>query len=138
MEVGSVFTSFGISSSALTAQRKRMDFIANNLANAYTTRTEEGGPYKRQDIVFKEKAGDSAESLRGVAFEQANFEDIKPKLIFDPEHPDAREDGFVEYPDINVVNEMVSMVKATRAYEANVQVFASAKAMTKKAFDILK
>lgn len=138
MEIGSVFSSFGISSSALTAQRKRLDFIANNLANVNTTRTADGGPYKRQDIVFKEKAGDDVHSLGGVGFEEAVFKDIEPKRVFDPSHPDAKEDGFVEYPEINAVNEMVNMIQATRAYDANVQVFTSAKAMMTKAFDILK
>lgn len=138
MEIGSVFTSFGISSSALTAQRKRLDYIANNLANVNTTRTAEGGPFKRQDIVFTEKAGDDVSSLRGVDFEEADLSDLKPKRVFDPSHPDAKEDGFVEFPDINVVNEMVNMIKATRAYDANIQVFTSSKAMMTKAFDILK
>ncbi len=143
--------SFAISASGLTAERLRMDTIANNIANVNTTRTMEGGPYQRQRVVFEprgEKAAflfpamfdktRKADAFRGVKVTGIIKDTTPPKLVYDPSHPDANADGYVAMPNVNIVKEMVDMISATRAYEANVTAINSAKTMAAKALDIGK
>jgi len=137
-----MFDTLAISASGLAAERLRMDTIASNVANANTTRTEEGGPYRRKVAVFREKleseigrAGDGSAGVEAVGIQ----EDMSPfKKIYDPSHPDADEEGYVELPNVNLLNEMVDMIAATRAYEANVTVINSSKGMYAKALEIGK
>jgi len=142
----SFLNSLDISGSALTAQKLRMDVISSNIANANTTRTEEGGPYKKKMVVFGPATGQS--SFSGVldSLEQANLGGVEVseivedanavKAVYDPDHPDADADGYVMMPDIDTVEEMVDMMSATRSYEANVTVFNAVKLMATKALEI--
>lgn len=128
------FSSIDISASGLFAQRTRLDAIANNIANATTTRTEKGGPYKRQEVVFKSIMDDSIPG--GVSVEQVVESQEPPKMVYDPGHPDADTNGIVAMPNVNIVEEMVDMMTATRAYEANITAINSAKSMVQKALEI--
>jgi flagellar basal-body rod protein FlgC len=135
-----------IAASGMTAQRLRMDVIANNLANAETTRTSKGGPYRRQMVIFEERkdANKSFQEALGRELKigsgvrvKSIVEDSAPlRRVYDPSHPDADPEGYVNYPNVNVVEEMVDMIAATRSYEANVTVIGSIKNMTMKALDI--
>ena len=143
-----LLTSLKISSSGLSAQRKRMDAISSNIANSQTTRTAEGGPYRRKEVVFgSEPARDSfADILEGEVSENAQTvhatevinSDKPPILKYDPTHPDANKDGYVAYPDINIMKETADMIEAQRAYEANVTAISAAKSMAIKTLDIGK
>ncbi len=145
-----LFNAFAISASGLTAERLRMDVISNNIANVNTTRTEDGGPYQRQRVVF-EPRGEQLRFLFPHIFDKQKvnqFEGVKvtsimpdgtpPRLMYDPGHPDANKEGYVAMPNVNIVKEMVDMISATRAYEANVTAINSAKTMAVKALDIGK
>ncbi|RJQ22412.1 MAG: flagellar basal body rod protein FlgC [Nitrospiraceae bacterium] len=129
---------FKVSASALDAQRTRMNTIASNMANAQTTKTESGGPYVRKDVVFSAMPVNSKPNgkLEGVTVREV-VEDRKPPItIYDPGHPDADEDGNVSMPNINVIEEMVNMMMALRAYEANVKAFNISKGMFQKALEL--
>lgn len=141
------FTSLDISASALTAERTRMNLISSNLANANSTRTAEGGPYKRKDAVFA--AEPVAESFSSVLKKAGRREDPKqvgvvqisedqspPRLQYDPTHPDADAKGYVALPNVNVVEEMADMIAATRTYEANVTAAQAAKSMALKTLEL--
>lgn len=130
------FSSMDVSASGLHAQRVKMDVIANNIANASTTRTEAGGPYKKQQVIFRALSSDDDPAKGGVEIESIVESDDPPKKVYDPTNPDAGEDGMVAVPDINVIEEMVDMISATRAYEANIQAVGAAKAMASKALEI--
>jgi len=120
-----------ISASGLTAQRTRLDVIAENIANAETTRTAKGGAYQRLQTVLEAGAEDGGVTVRAVT------PDTRPtNLVYNPGHPDANANGYVEMPNVNPVEEMVDMVSASRAYEANVTALNASKAMTKKALEI--
>lgn len=141
-----------IGASALTAQRLRLDVIANNVANMETTRTEDGGPYKRADVVFRSEDSPSFlpsfvagrrhvstlmdSNIGGVRVEQIVEDDSPGPRIYDPTHPDADEEGFVTYPNVNIVVEMTNMMSATRSYEASLAVIEAAKRMALKALEI--
>lgn len=153
-----------ISASGLTANRRWMDAIAENLANAQTTRTAEGGPYQRKVTSFREvirnirKQRPPAEhkleieitqnrhlspSYSGTCTDQAVAVEAQierqtgdPRWVYDPQHPDANEEGYVAYPQVEVVQEMVDLISASRSYEANVTALNTAKAMNKKALEI--
>lgn len=138
--------SLKISSSGLSANRKRLEAISSNIANAQTTRTAEGGPYRRKEVVFgAEPARDSfAEILEGEidakaqtvhATEVVNTNE-PPILKYDPNHPDANAEGYVAMPNVNVMKEMTDMITAQRAYEANVTSINTAKSMAMKALEI--
>ncbi len=133
----SIFKGFNISASGLTAQRLRMDAIANNIANVDTTRTEDGGPYRREFAVFMPKEdkrsahGGDGVHVVGIMKDQAPF-----KMVYEPHHPDADEEGYLLLPNVELVKEMVDMIDASRAYEANVTAFNTTKEMTRKALDI--
>ena len=139
-------TALKISSSALSSQRTRMDVISSNLANINTTRTAEGGPYKRRDVVFAAQGvttdfGETLENenekhLRKVEVVDIAVDSRPPKMIYDPRHPDANAQGYVGMPDINVIEEMVNILSATRSYEANVSVVNSTKSMVNKTLEI--
>lgn len=138
-----LFRNFDISASALTAERLRMDLISNNIANANTTRTKEGGPYTRKVPVFMEVIEEAINSEGRLVSRPAGVKVIRikpdgnpPRLVYDPSHPDANADGYVLYPDINPVVELVNLISASRAYEANVTAFNSAKDMYRAALDI--
>lgn len=135
---------FLIAASGLAAQRTRMEIVASNLANARTTRTPEGGPYRRKEPVFvaeplaapfeKSLAG----ALRSVRVERIVEDPAPPALRYEPGHPDADADGFVPYPNVDPVEEMVDMLSATRSYEANVTLVRSVREMFRSALGILR
>ncbi|NIQ03833.1 MAG: flagellar basal body rod protein FlgC [Nitrospinaceae bacterium] len=139
-------TSMKIGASGLTAQRMRMDTIASNLANIETTRTPEGGPYKRKDVIFAARPLDNqfsaalnrelAEQIRQVTVTDVVEDQSPPNLVYNPNHPDANEDGFLALPNINLMEEMVNLINATRSFEANVQSVNAAKAMALRAIDL--
>jgi flagellar basal-body rod protein FlgC len=141
-----LLTSLKISSSGLSAQRKRMEAISSNIANAQTTRTPEGGPYRKKEVVFgSEPARDSfAEILEGELDEKAQtvhatevINSNKPPILkYEPNHPDANKEGYVAYPDINVMVEMADMIEAQRSYEANITAINTTKAMASKTLEI--
>ncbi|MEK7765820.1 MAG: flagellar basal body rod protein FlgC [bacterium] len=143
-----LFRTMAISGSALTAERLRLDIIANNLANANTTRTAAGGPFRRQVTVFAPRGdetqflypgmGTPAGAFRGRGVRVAAVsEDPSPfKRVYDPGHPDADASGYVSLPNVNVVTEMVDMLAAQRAYEANVSAIVAARTMAERALDI--
>ena len=161
-----IFDTLDISATGLSAQRRKMTAIASNIANVDTTRTDEGGPYKRRRVVMLEaqkltkfstmlerhasrmQRTDGKHMLEGeprpdeifvgsgVLSQEVREEPLKPRLVYDPNHPDAREDGYVVYPDINVVTEMVDMIASSRAYEANATVLSAAKDMVNRSLEI--
>jgi flagellar basal-body rod protein FlgC len=132
------FGIFKVSASGLQAQRQRMNLIASNMANAHTTRTENGGPYRRKDAVFSVQpiAANPGEGLEGVQVVDVQEDQTPPQMVYDPGHPDADKDGYVASPNISVIEEMANMMMATRAYEANVAAFNISKAMLMKTFEI--
>ena len=161
-----IFDTLDISATGLSAQRRKMTAIASNIANVDTTRTDEGGPYKRRRMVMLEapkltKFSTMLEQKKsrllrtdgnhmlegeprpdeiftgsGVMTQEVREEPIKPRMVLDPNHPDAREDGYVVYPDVNVVTEMVDMIASSSAYEANATVLSAAKDMINRSLDI--
>lgn len=143
-----MFGAIDAAASGLTAERLRMDVISNNIANANTTRTAEGGPYRRQMVMFQPRnAGQSSfsqifsqqmEAGSGVRVVGIVKDDSPTKKVYDPSHPDADTQGYIELPNINIVSEMVDMITATRAYEANVTAVNAAKSMALKALEIGK
>jgi flagellar basal-body rod protein FlgC len=130
------FSSIDISASGLYAQRMRMDAMANNIANANTTRTPEGGPYKRQEVVFQAHASKYDDGNGGVEVAEVVQSKEPSKMVYDPSNPDAGPDGMVAMPNVNVVEEMVDMISATRAYEANIQAVNAARGMATKALEL--
>lgn len=148
----SLFGGIATSSSGLSAQQLRLDVISNNLANASTTRTADGGPFQRSRVIFRPIVSQPywrspflPESLdngigKGVRVNKVEKDTSPPRLVYDPTHPDAIKTGpkagYVEMPNVNVVNEMVDMIDASRAYEANVTLINGSKAMFSKALEI--
>lgn len=142
------FNSLDVGASALSAQRLRMDLISQNIANANTTRTENGTPYRRKVAVFEERS--SSVPFSDYLSEQSKdkylgngvrvtriVEDQSPlKKVYDPGHPDADANGYVQMPNVDVVTEMVNMISATRAYEANVTSINTSKSIAMRALDI--
>lgn len=142
----SIFNSINISSSGLTAERLRLDIISKNIANANTTRTANGMPYRRQTVVFKEANAKSFKDILsenmsdkvkgGVEVAEIVEDKSAFKKVYNPGHPDADKQGYVSLPNVNTVSEMVNMISATRAYEANVTAINAAKSMLNKALEI--
>lgn len=147
----SMFSGLDASASGLTAQRLRLDVIAGNIANVDTTRTPEGGPFKRQLLVFASRSEFDARKFpflpmkiktemrnpgQGVRVTEIMKDPSAPRLKFDPGHPDANSEGYVAYPNIDVIKEMVDMISASRAYEANIMSMNSAKNIAMKALSI--
>ncbi len=159
-------SSFDISSYGLSAQRTRINVISSNIANANTTRTAEGGPYRRREVVFKEISFDdelnralldnfklkadenyiddplqkefATPAISSVVVDKVVRDDTPFKLRFDPENPDADENGYISLPNINPVIEMSDLIEATRAYQANVAAFQSTKGIAQSAIDMMK
>ncbi len=149
-----IFSSLRTAASGLTAQRLRLDVIANNIANSNTTRTEEGGPYRRQQVVFRPREGkptfrvplptpvatrrgvDIESNVAGVQITKVVHDQTPGNRVYQPSHPDADEDGYVTYPNVNLATEMTDMLSATRSYEANVTVINAIKSMALRALDI--
>ncbi|MFZ0392091.1 MAG: flagellar basal body rod protein FlgC [Calditrichia bacterium] len=164
MPVDKLFGSLNISASGLSAQRKKLDVISSNIANAHTTRTEDGTPYRRRiavmegekstdfDVVLNEKsrklATSNARHISGGSFSsrtprqevgvKAEIREDQSDFVqmYDPAHPDADEEGYVLTPNVNLVSEMVDMISASRSYEANLSTLDAAKKMAKAALDI--
>jgi len=142
MKLG-VFSAMEVAASGLSAERTRMNVIASNLANARTTKTEGGGPYKKLDPVFAAvplgagtttTSGENGVSL--VRVERIAQDKRDPQLVYEPGHPDADAQGYVRYPNVNVVEEMVNMITASRAYEAGATSVESVKSMARTALGI--
>ena len=145
-----IFSSFSINASGLTAERLRMDIISENIANANTTRTEDGNPYKRKVVVFEEKGirnsdtfshvlGSVSKNYAGKGVKVAKvFEDNKTEMnmVYDPSNPDADENGYVTYPNVNTVTEMTNLIDASRAYEANATAFNASKNMATRGLEL--
>ncbi|MBN1114105.1 MAG: flagellar basal body rod protein FlgC [Oligoflexia bacterium] len=142
----SFLTSMDVSASGLNAQRTRLNAISSNLANINTTRTPEGGPYRRKDVVFgaipeRESFSDALDDAVENNFHRVQVMDVvsdpnAPRMVWNPRHPDANQDGYVAMPNINYTEEMVNMLQAQRSYEANVTAYNAAKRMALKALDI--
>lgn len=131
------FGVFSVSASALAAQRQRMNVIASNMANAHSTSSAEGGPYRRQDVVFTtDPLASGQDDLTGVKVSSIVKDDSPFKMQYDPSHPDADKDGFVAMPNVNIIEEMVNMMMASRAYEASVSAFNMSKAMFSKTLEL--
>ena len=142
-----LFQSFNISASGMTAERFRTDIIAENIANVNSTSTPDGGPYRRKIVTFSERevtpfsqfysASKNALVGNGVKVTKVK-EDYETDFIkeYDPSHPDADENGYVSYPNVNTVTEMTNLIDATRAYEANTTAFNASKAMAEKGLSI--
>ena len=145
-----LFQAFDISASGMTAERFRTDVIAENVANINTTNTGDGTPYRRKIVTFQERTQDPTSF--GTIFKRARGMDVGDGvkatgvyedqsdlvMVYDPSHPDANEDGYVLYPNVNIVTEMTNMIDAERAYQANATAFASSKAIAMKGLDIGK
>lgn len=144
----SMFNAFDVNASGLTAQRYRMDVISENVANANTTRTADGTPYRRKTVVFQERDSQTPFSRvlnkatdryagKGVKV-VGTYEDRSTDLIkaYDPAHPDADEDGYVWYPNVNIITEMTNLIDASRAYEANATAFDASKSMALKGLEM--
>lgn len=139
-------TSMDISSSGMAANRKRMNAIASNIANAQTTRTVEGGPYRRKEVVFgaepaRDNFSDILEGEMGENIQKVHATEVlsineAPILKYEPGHVDANEKGYVAYPNINVMKEMANMISASRSYEANISALNTAKSMAMKSLEI--
>lgn len=150
----SFLQSFNISASGLTAQRLRMDVISENIANIDTTRTENGGPYRRKMVVFSSIQETNSlfdkmlyNNINEISKEQSNrgvevsqiIEDEEPfKLVYNPTHPDANEDGYVEMPNVDSLKETIDMMEAVRAYQSNITALNAMKELASKALEIGK
>lgn len=140
------FSAMRVSASGLEAQTKRMNTISSNIANAETTQTDEGGPYKRKDPIFtavtdKETFGEILqnrldENVQGVLVEDIYVDERPARMVYNPSHPHANEEGYVAMPNVNTVEEMANMISAQRSYEANITALNAAKAMAQKALEI--
>lgn len=129
-----------IAVSGLRAQRQRMNIIANNLANAQTTRTEDGGAFRRQlTLLAGRSIDDPGKAGQGGVYVKDVIKDMSPlEKVYDPSHPDADKDGYVSLPNVNVATEMVDLISAQRAYEADIAVLSSGSRMHQRALDILQ
>lgn len=138
------FAAFDISASGMEVQKIRVDTVALNLANVSTTRSASGGPYQPLEVIVGERTAQQFENMmhrfrsqyRGAEVIDIVAQGGSPRLVHNPEHPDADSNGMVAYPDVNPVSEMVNLMDATRAYEANVRAINAPKAMALEALDI--
>ena len=136
-----VFDSMEIAGSSLTAHRLWLDTISSNLANINTTRTKAGGPYKRRVPVFAEMLDNTIggyHDIGGVRVLAISEDDSAPRLTYQPDHPDANEQGYVAYPNVNLVKEMTDMLVASRAYEANLSVVTTGRDMWNGALEVMR
>jgi len=147
----SIFNAFNINASGMTAQRYRMDTISENVANANTTRTEDGTPYRRKVVTFEERGAKAGtfSSFLGSASDRFKGQGVRVgkvtednwtqmNLVYDPSHPDADENGYVTYPNVNPITEMTNLIDASRSYEANITAFNALKAMAMKGLEVGK
>lgn len=144
----SFFSGLNASASALNAQKLRLDVISQNITNVETTRTASGGPYKRKTVIFKEigentnfsnalnRAIGNEQNTYGVKVDEIVEDNSSGPKEYDPNHPDADADGYVTKPNVNIVEEMVNMISANRAYEANITAVNTTKSMIAKTFEI--
>ncbi len=144
----SMFSSFNVNASGMTAQRYRMDVISENVANANTTRTQDGTPYRRKVVTFAQKGnqtsfsrvlGNISAGYRGQGVKVAGvFEDMETEMnmVYDPSHPDADENGYVTGPNVNIIMEMTNFIDASRAYEANSTAFNASKSIALKGLEL--
>jgi len=150
-----MFSTINTAQSGLSAERMRLDVISDNIANANTTRTEQGGPFRRSRVIFRSRADQpywkspflpqSLQQKIGTGVKVNSIEkdmDSDLRLVYDPTHPDAiqtgPQKGYVEYPNVVIVNEMVDMISASRAYEANINIMNGSKSMFQKALEIVR
>lgn len=146
-----MFDTFNVNASGLTAQRYRMDVISQNVANANTTRTEDGTPYVRKIVTFEEKQGSfgTFSSVFGSVSDRFKSHGVKVSgtyedkategnMVYDPAHPDADENGYVTYPNVNIITEMTNLIDASRSYEANATAFDASKSMALKGLQMGK
>ena len=137
-----LLTALDVNASGLTAQRKRVEISSANLANSQTTRTAEGGPYRRKDVVFQTSSfQESLGAAMGKGVEGVEVSDIvdDPRPFdrrYEPGHPDADKDGYVAYPNVNVMEEMANLVEASRSYEANIAAIGIVKTMINRTLDL--
>ena len=150
-----LFSAFNINASGMTAERYRMDIISENVANANTTRTADGNPYRRKVVSFEEKSERSESSFSHIFGKTVHnhrfaqtvgtgvkvsgvYEDYvtEMNMAYDPSHPDADENGYVTYPNVNIITEMTNMIDASRAYEANATAFNASKSMAQRGLEI--
>ncbi len=142
----SLFSALSVSASGMSAQRTRAELITENLANAETTRTPDGGPYKRKDAIFESNAAGSsfssilgdAMTRGGVSVSAVNVDERDPVQRYQPGHPDAGPDGYVNYPRINPAEEMVDLMSASRGYQANIASMTAVKDMIQHSIDLLR
>jgi flagellar basal-body rod protein FlgC len=144
----SVFSAMNVAATGMTAQQLRMDVISENIANANTTRTEDGTAYRRKTVVFEEKSTTSFDNIlngymnqyqpNGVKMTQIVEDQSDLRLVYEPDNPDANEDGYVEYPNIDTVTEMTNLIDSSRAYEASATSFDAAKSIAMKGIELIK
>lgn len=144
----SLFNLMSVSASGMSAQRQRAELLVENLANAETTRTAEGGPYRRRDVVFESDPQGSpfaamfnraaGEAATGVTVSEVVVDERPPQLRYLPGHPDANAEGYVAFPQVNPAEEMADLMSATRGYQANVAAMGAAKDMIQRSFDLLR
>ena len=145
----SIFSAFNVNASGMTAQRYRMDIISENVANANTTRTQDGTPYRRKVVTFEQKGATAKtfSSFLGQASNRYDGQGVRVRkvsedtwtqmdMVYDPSHPDADENGYVTYPNVNIVTEMTNLIDASRSYEANATAFNASKSMAMKGLEI--
>ena len=145
----SILSAFNVNASGMTAQRYRMDIISENVANANTTRTQDGTPYRRKVVTFEQKGATAKtfSSFLGQASNRYDGQGVRVRkvsedtwtqmnMVYDPSHPDADENGYVTYPNVNIVTEMTNLIDASRSYEANATAFNASKSMAMKGLEI--
>ncbi|MGN0436051.1 MAG: flagellar basal body rod protein FlgC [Wujia sp.] len=141
-----VFSAMNVAATGMTAQQLRMDVIAENIANASTTRTENGEAYRRKTVVFQEKDTTSFDNIlngylshyqpNGVRVTQIVEDKSDLRLVYEPDNPDANEEGYVEYPNVDTVTEMTNLIDSSRSYEASATAFEAAKGMATKGLEL--
>jgi flagellar basal-body rod protein FlgC len=143
----SLMTALEVGASGLTAQRKRLEILVSNLVNANTTGPAGTEPFRRKDVVFaatspqsafRGELSDAMDGVKGVEVAGVTVDSSAPKRVYEPGHPHADKDGYVSYPNINTMEEMVNMLSATRSYEANLQAVTTTKDMAMKTLDIVR
>ena len=146
--MGGIFNAMNVSASGMTAQRTRMDIISENIANVNTSRDENGEPYKRKTVVFQENSNASFDNILSNKLESYHPHGVKitpivedtseGAMTYDPNHPDADENGYVTLPNVNTVTEMTNLIDASRSYEANATAFNASKAIAAKGLELFK
>ena len=133
-----MFDSLNVSATGMTANQLWMDVVSSNLANADSTKSANGGPYRRKEVVLSEASPSFGEVLGGVKVDGIVDDPSPPKMVYDPGNPEANKQGYVAMPNVNPVTEMVDLISASRGYESNVTAMNAAKQMFSKTFDVLR